>query len=46
MLAKEVIDYAKNVLEPEMKAVAPEAGFEFEDRSRVRRARHAPRTPR
>jgi acetylornithine deacetylase len=32
-LAKEVIDYAKNVLEPEMKAVAPEAGFEFEDRS-------------
>ena len=33
MLAQEVIDYAKNVLEPEMKAVAPEAGFEFEDRS-------------
>jgi len=32
-LAKEVIDYAKNILEPEMKAVAPEAGFEFEDRS-------------
>jgi acetylornithine deacetylase len=32
-LAKEVIDYAKNVLEPEMKKVAPEAGFEFEDRS-------------
>src|SRR5882724_13325484 len=31
-LAKEVIDYAKNVLEPEMKAVAPEAGFEFQDR--------------
>jgi acetylornithine deacetylase len=29
---KEVIDYAKNVLEPEMKAVAPEAGFEFQDR--------------
>ena len=28
-LAKEVIDYAKNVLEPEMKAVAPEAGFDF-----------------
>ena len=33
MLAKEVIDYAKNVLEPEMKAVAPEAGFEFQDRA-------------
>ena len=33
VLAQEVIDYAKNVLEPEMKAVAPEAGFEFEDRS-------------
>src|SRR3954464_5826460 len=32
-LAKEVIDYAKNELEPEMKAVAPEAGFVFEDRS-------------
>src|SRR6476661_5228703 len=32
-LVKEVIDYATNVLEPEMKAVAPEAGFEFEDRS-------------
>jgi acetylornithine deacetylase len=32
-LAKEVIDYAKNVLEPEMKKVAPEAGFVFEDRS-------------
>jgi len=32
-LAKEVIDYAKTMLEPEMKAVAPEAGFEFEDRS-------------
>jgi acetylornithine deacetylase len=32
-LAKEVIDYAKNVLEPEMKRVAPEAGFVFEDRS-------------
>jgi acetylornithine deacetylase len=32
-LVKEVIDYAKNVLEPEMKAVAPEAGFDFEDRS-------------
>jgi acetylornithine deacetylase len=31
-LAKEVIDYAKNVLEPEMKAVAPEAGFDFQDR--------------
>ena len=31
-LAQEVIDYAKNVLEPEMKAVAPEAGFEFQDR--------------
>jgi acetylornithine deacetylase len=31
-LAKEVIDYAKNVLEPEMKKVAPEAGFEFQDR--------------
>ena len=31
-LTKEVIDYAKNVLEPEMKAVAPEAGFEFQDR--------------
>src|SRR4051812_44700235 len=33
LLAQEVIDYAKNVLEPEMKAVAPEAGFDFEDRS-------------
>ena len=39
-LAQEVIDYAKNVLEPEMKKVAPEAGFEFEDRWRVRRPRH------
>jgi len=29
---KEVIDYAKNVLEPQMKKVAPEAGFEFQDR--------------
>ena len=33
ILAQEVIDYAKNVLEPEMKAVAPEAGFDFQDRS-------------
>jgi acetylornithine deacetylase len=33
VLAQEVIDYAKNVLEPEMKKVAPEAGFEFQDRS-------------
>jgi acetylornithine deacetylase len=33
VLANEVIDYAKNVLEPEMKKVAPEAGFEFQDRS-------------
>ena len=33
VLAQEVIDYAKNVLEPDMKAVAPEAGFDFEDRS-------------
>jgi acetylornithine deacetylase len=32
-LVKEVIDYAKNVLEPEMKAVAPKTGFDFEDRS-------------
>src|SRR5882757_8691586 len=32
-LVKEGIDYAKNVLEPEMKAVAPEAGFDFQDRS-------------
>jgi acetylornithine deacetylase len=32
-LVKEVIDYAKTVLEPEMKAVAPEAGFDFQDRS-------------
>jgi acetylornithine deacetylase len=31
-LAQEVIDYAKNVLEPEMKKVAPEAGFDFQDR--------------
>jgi acetylornithine deacetylase len=31
-LLKEVVDYAKNVLEPEMKAVASEAGFEFVDR--------------
>ena len=31
-LVKEVIDYAKEVLEPEMQAVAPEAGFEFQDR--------------
>ncbi len=33
VLVKEVIDYAKTVLEPEMKAVAPEAGFDFQDRS-------------
>jgi len=33
VLAKEVIDFAKTELEPEMKAVAPEAGFEFDDRS-------------
>jgi acetylornithine deacetylase len=33
VLANEVIDYARNVLEPEMKKVAPEAGFEFQDRS-------------
>ncbi len=33
MLAKEVIDYAQTVLEPEMKAVAPEAGIIFDDRS-------------
>ena len=33
VFAQEVIDYAKNVLEPEMKKVAPEAGFEFHDRS-------------
>jgi len=33
ILAQEVLDYAKNVLEPEMKKVAPEAGFEFQDRS-------------
>lgn len=33
VLAQEVVDYAKNVLEPEMKKVAPEAGFEFQDRS-------------
>jgi acetylornithine deacetylase len=32
-LVKEVIDYAREVLEPEMKAVAPEAGFDFQDRS-------------
>src|SRR5258708_973598 len=32
-LANEVIDYARNVLEPEMKKDAPEAGFVFEDRS-------------
>jgi acetylornithine deacetylase len=32
-LVKEVIDYAKNILEPEMKAVAPEAGFDFRGRS-------------
>ena len=32
-LVKEVIDYARDVLEPEMKAVAPEAGFDFQDRS-------------
>ncbi|MEA2930822.1 MAG: acetylornithine deacetylase [Hyphomicrobiales bacterium] len=32
-LVKEVIGYARNVLEPEMKAVAPEAGFDFQDRS-------------
>src|SRR5262249_59898082 len=31
-LLQEVIDYAKNVLEPEMQKVAPEAGFEFVDR--------------
>jgi acetylornithine deacetylase len=33
VLAKEVIDYAKTQLEPEMKAVAPEAGIIFDDRS-------------
>jgi acetylornithine deacetylase len=33
VLAKEVIDYAKTQLEPEMQAVAPEAGFVFDDRS-------------
>jgi acetylornithine deacetylase len=33
VFAKEVIDYANNVLEPEMKKVAPESGFDFEDRS-------------
>jgi acetylornithine deacetylase len=33
VFADEVIGYAKNVLEPEMKAVAPEAGFDFQDRS-------------
>jgi acetylornithine deacetylase len=33
VFAQEVIDYAKNVLEPEMKRVAPEAGFDFHDRS-------------
>ncbi len=32
-LANEVMDYAKTVLEPEMKAVAPEAGIVFEERS-------------
>jgi acetylornithine deacetylase len=32
-LVKEVVDYAREVLEPEMKAVAPEAGFDFQDRS-------------
>src|ERR1044072_7836926 len=32
-LAKEVIDDAKNVLEPEMPAGAPEAGIVFDDRS-------------
>jgi acetylornithine deacetylase len=32
-LANEVVDYAKTVLEPEMKAVAPEAGIVFEERS-------------
>ena len=32
-LAREVIDYARTVLEPEMQAVAPEAGIVFEDRS-------------
>ena len=33
VLAKEVIDYASKVLEPEMKAVAPEAGIVFDERS-------------
>jgi acetylornithine deacetylase len=33
VLVKEVMDYAKNVLEPEMKAVAPEAGFDFQGRT-------------
>lgn len=33
VLAKEVVDYAKTVLEPEMKAVAPEAGIIFDERS-------------
>ena len=35
VLAKEVIDYATNVLEPEMKAVAPEAGFDFFSRGEM-----------
>jgi acetylornithine deacetylase len=33
VLAAEVIEYAKTKLEPEMKAVAPEAGIVFDDRS-------------
>ena len=35
VLAQEVIDYAKTVLEPEMKAVAPEAGFDFFSRGEM-----------
>jgi acetylornithine deacetylase len=35
VLANEVLDYARNVLEPEMKAVAPEAGFEFFSRGEM-----------
>lgn len=35
VLAREVVDYARNELEPEMKAVAPEAGIVIEERSDV-----------
>ncbi len=34
-LEREIQDYARNVLEPEMKRIAPEAGFTFETKSEI-----------